>query len=36
MALSLLGRRKMLKLQNSPHVRYATLGDIEVWNWFDQ
>ncbi|MDA1846596.1 anti-sigma factor [Bacillus cereus] len=28
--------KELLKLQNSPHVRYATLGDIEVWNWFDQ
>jgi hypothetical protein len=27
--------KELLKLQNSPHVRYATLGDIEVWNWFD-
>ncbi len=28
--------KELLKLQNSPHVRYATLGDIEVWNWFNQ
>lgn len=28
--------KELLKLQNSPNVRYATLGDIEVWNWFDQ
>ncbi|PEJ44113.1 anti-sigma factor [Bacillus wiedmannii] len=27
--------KELLKLQNSPNVRYATLGDIEVWNWFD-
>ncbi|MGY1460876.1 anti-sigma factor [Bacillus toyonensis] len=27
--------KELLKLQNSPHVRYATLGDIEMWNWFD-
>ncbi|TKI02527.1 anti sigma factor C-terminal domain-containing protein, partial [Bacillus cereus] len=27
--------KELLKLQNSPHVRYATLGDIEIWNWFD-
>ncbi|WP_144613423.1 anti-sigma factor [Bacillus cereus] len=27
--------KELLKLQNSSHVRYATLGDIEVWNWFD-
>ncbi|MGW6146397.1 anti sigma factor C-terminal domain-containing protein [Bacillus mycoides] len=27
--------KELLKLQSSPHVRYATLGDIEVWNWFD-
>ncbi|MED1038502.1 hypothetical protein S2E19_04688 [Bacillus mycoides] len=27
--------KELLKLQNSPHIRYATLGDIEVWNWFD-
>ncbi|MED3055397.1 anti-sigma factor [Bacillus thuringiensis] len=28
--------KELLKLQNSPHVRYATLGDIEIWNWFNQ
>ncbi len=28
--------KELLKLQNSPNVRYATLGDIEVWNWFNQ
>ncbi|EEL51806.1 MULTISPECIES: anti-sigma factor [Bacillus cereus group] len=28
--------KELLKLQNSPHVRYATLGDIEPWNWFDR
>ncbi|PEK03021.1 anti-sigma factor [Bacillus wiedmannii] len=27
--------KELLKLQNSQNVRYATLGDIEVWNWFD-
>ncbi|MDA1678163.1 anti-sigma factor [Bacillus cereus group sp. TH152-1LC] len=27
--------KELLKLQNSPNVRYATLGDIEDWNWFD-
>ncbi|KFM99579.1 hypothetical protein DJ93_3588 [Bacillus clarus] len=27
--------KELLKLQNSPHVRYATLGDIKLWNWFD-
>ncbi|WP_026590527.1 anti-sigma factor [Bacillus sp. UNC437CL72CviS29] len=28
--------KELLKLQNSPHVRDATLGDIEFWNWFDR
>lgn len=26
--------KELVKLQNSPHVRDATLGDIEFWNWF--
>ncbi|MEN1938527.1 anti-sigma factor [Paenibacillus sp. 102] len=28
--------KELLKLKNSPHVRFATLGDIEPWNWFDR
>ncbi|PHG30547.1 sigma-M negative effector [Bacillus pseudomycoides] len=28
--------KELVKFQNSisPHVRDATLGDIEFWNWF--
>ncbi|PEI93466.1 sigma-M negative effector [Bacillus pseudomycoides] len=28
--------KELVKLQNSPHVRDATLGDIEFWNWFER
>ncbi|PEI98476.1 hypothetical protein COM11_17120 [Bacillus pseudomycoides] len=28
--------KELVKLQNSPHVRNATLGDIEFWNWFER
>ncbi|HEK9099737.1 TPA: anti-sigma factor [Bacillus pseudomycoides] len=27
--------KELVKLQNSPHVRDATLGDIEFWNWYN-
>nr|WP_257129136.1 anti-sigma factor C-terminal domain-containing protein [Bacillus pseudomycoides] len=28
--------KELVKFQNSPHVRNATLGDIEFWNWFER
>ena len=28
--------KELVKFQNSPHVRNATLGDIEFWNWLER
>ncbi|CAH0218590.1 anti-sigma factor [Priestia megaterium] len=28
--------KKLLKLKNDPSITYASLGDVELWNWFSR